>query len=98
MAEWTAVAVAADGGGDDARSQRRKLFGSEAKLGDSTRTIALREYVRCLDQSLQARRILALGEIEEAASLAVIRIENMLRDLRQTLRRHHQHVRSMFGE
>src|SRR5262249_28746498 len=82
MAERTAIAVAVDGGVDDARSQRRELFGSEAQLGASAGTIALREAVRRLDQSSQARRILALREIEETAAFAVIRIENVLWDLR----------------
>ena len=85
MTEWTIGAVAVDRSVNDTRSERGDLFRPKPEFTDRARTIPLREDVGSLYELLQTRRILALGKIEEAAALAVARIEDMLGNLGQML-------------
>src|SRR5262245_28650285 len=98
MTEGAVRAVAADRSINDARPQGGDVFLPKAELFHRARAIALREHIRSPYQRLQARRLLLLRQIEEAAALAMVRIQHMLGDLWQLRGGHHQYVGSVLGE
>ena len=92
MTEWAIGTVAVDRGVDDARPKRRDLLRPEAELADHARAGSPGENTSASSISALRRAAPSLREIEEAAALAVVGVEDMLGDLRQALGSDHQHV------
>ena len=93
-----AAAVAADGQGDDPGPDSGEVLRPESTRRQHAGTVALREHIGPAHEVLQLRRFVRVGEIEEAAALAVAGVAHVLRGLRQVLRGDHQDLRTMLRQ
>src|SRR5262249_13407507 len=96
--ERAAVTIAADGQTDDPRAFPGKLLGTEAVLVHDAGTVALAEHVYVPPERPDRRRVFRTGEIQVTAPLAVARVHDLLRHLRQVLGAHHQPLGAVFRQ